>query len=617
MAQRPTHRRGDVPIRERLLAKERWVDQRSSAGGDLSVNLVYPNHYWIAMSNLGFQAVHRSLIAQGGVRVERAFLPDNKDQRSGGGKLSPPVKTFEASRPLADCDLLAFSLSFETDYPNLISLLNSAGLLFDSHQARLKHAESSRFGAPLIIVGGTAATLNPEPIADFVDIIFLGEAEEFIPELVEGIRQARASELSRTDLLRRLSHIEGVYVPSFVQPEFNSDNTVRQYLYSPGVGRPQRRFVKDLSAYPAYSSVLTTETEFRDMFLVETGRGCEMGCRFCVAGYAYRPVRKRSESSLRESVQNGLKHARSIGFVGAAVSSHRAIGKLAEEVAAAGARASLSSLMSQKVSNQLAGSLSESEYKTVALAPEAGNERLRRAAGKRVTDGQIVDAAIRLVESGIRGFKLYFIVGLPTELETDVDDIARLAIRIRNEVVDRSKDTGKVGWVSLSVNPFIPKAVTPFQWEPMLRRDDLEIKIARIKELIKGVPNLELRYESPKESYFQALLSRGDRRVGKLLLLLEEQGRDWKYLVTNGSLQLLPEVPPPDFYIHRRFSFDELLPWESVNARVDKRLLMREALRAVHGEEFVLDGVQESAAEEQELAQRRATSELVETALFG
>jgi len=571
------------------------------------------------MSNLGFQAVYKIFAEQPGVAIDRAFLPEKfmQDRRSGSAQ-STKVQTFESSRQLADCDVLAFSLSFETDYPHLVAMLNCCGLLTIDAAERAKRADVARFNRPIIIVGGTAVTLNPEPIADLVDIIMLGEAEEFIPEFAATIRACRERGDNREETLIALAQIEGVYVPRFYSPEFHSNGSVRHFEADLRVpARPQRRLVRDLSKFPTYSAVLTTETEFRDMFLVETGRGCEMGCRFCVAGYIYRPVRKRSEESLRESVQIGLKHSKAVGFVGASVSSHRAIGKLAAEVAQAGGRASLSSLMSQKITPQLAGSLSESEYKTVALAPEAGNERLRRAVGKRVSDEQVVAAAAQLVENGIRGFKLYFIIGLPTETDADIDSIAELAIKIRDTVVEASRSSGKVAWVSLSVNPFIPKASTPFQWEPMVDRRTLDRKIARIQELVRRTPNLELRFESPKESYFQALLSRGDRRVAKLLCLAEEQGKDWKWLVSNGTRELIPGVPSVDFFAVRRLEFDEVLPWDVVDSRIEKSLLKREALRSYLGEDYSDGESDEDQDLERELERIRATPELVETAILG
>jgi len=550
------------------------------------------------MSNLGFQAVYRLFAELPGVVIERGFLPDRPYEPQ---TFQNSWRTFESSRLIGDCDILAFSLSFETDYPHLFRILRNSGLLSLSPEERGQKADGTKFSSPIIIAGGTSVTLNPEPVADVLDLAMLGEAEEWIPEFVGSYRRSRELGLNRKQTLARLTAIEGVYVPRFYTPHYQDDDTIKSFAHETlalvrddgteekvQAPRAQRRFVKDLSKFPTYTGILTPETEFRNMFLTETGRGCEMGCRFCVAGYIYRPVRKRSEESIAETIKLGLEKSNAVGFVGAAVSSHKSIAKLASTVAQTGARASLSSLMSQKITKELAASLSESEYKTVALAPEAGSERLRRAAGKRVTNAQVVEAATELAEAGIKGFKLYFIVGLPTEIDEDIEAIVALASQVREAVVNASRESGKAAWVVLSVNPFIPKANTPFQWEPMLDQKVLDRKISLIRSSIKRIPNIELHFEPPKESYFQALLSRGDRRVARLLYAAEMAGKDWKWLLSQGSKRIDPQVPDIDHYATRRFSFDEPLPWEIVDSRIDRRLLLREAQRAHFGESYQL-----------------------------
>ncbi len=569
------------PTNKELKALEKFVVPYSNKTGDIRFHLTYPNNYWVAMSNLGFQAVYDILARDQRVIVERGFLPENSDEKE---QQATKWRSFESDRLLGDCDILGFSLSFETDYSHLIRILNNQGLLFNSWQER-EAAAQGKFSMPIIIAGGTAVTLNPEPVADLIDAIVVGEAEELLPEMIEVFHEAKTKGWSREQLLLGLAQIEGIYVPRFYEPHYNQDGTMLRFDARDDVPpRPRRRFVKDLSKFKTHSRILTSETEFKSMFLTETGRGCEMGCRFCVAGYIYRPIRKRSEEVLQETVQIGLENSDAIGFVGAAVSSHKSIAKLAQKVAESGARASLSSIMSQKVSRALAASISESEYKTVALAPEAGSTRLRRAAGKRVDNEQVINAARELAESGIRGFKLYFIVGLPTETDEDVDAIAALAITIRDTVFEISKPSGKLAWVSLSINPFIPKASTPFQWESMLDPKVLDKKIERIRKLVIKVPNLELRFEPPKESYFQGLLSRGDRRVVRLLLEVERRGENWKWLMKKTSAPILEGVPAVDFYVSRKIGFNELLPWEVVNSLIPRDLLEREAMRAYHGE---------------------------------
>jgi radical SAM superfamily enzyme YgiQ (UPF0313 family) len=573
------------PTNKELKALERYVVPYSNSAGDVKFHLAYPNNYWVAMSNLGFQAVYDILARDSRVHVERAFLPEEADSEK---VASTKWRSFENNNLLGDCDILGFSMSFETDYPHFLKMLNNQGLLFGSWQEREAAAQEGKFRFPLLIAGGTAVTLNPEPVAEFLDAIVMGEAEELLPEFVDVFHKAKSEGWSREELLLGLSQIEGVYVPRFYQPHYNQDGTMERYEVRDDVPvRPRRRFVKDLSKFKTHSRILTPETEFKDMFLTETGRGCEMGCRFCVAGYIYRPIRKRSEEALQDTVQVGLEKSDAIGFVGASVSSHKAISKLAQTVAEKGGRASLSSIMSQKVTRALAASISESEYKTVSLAPEAGSDRLRRAAGKRVVNEQVVSAARELAEAGIRGFKLYFIVGLPTELDEDIDAIAKLAIAVRDAVTEISRPTGKMAWVSLSVNPFIPKASTPFQWEPMLDPKTLEKKIERLRKQVLKIHNLEFRFEPPKESYFQGLLSRGDRRVGKLLFEAERQGETWKWLMKRTEKEIVSGVPPVDFYVSRRIGFSELLPWEVVDSLIPKTLLEREAMRAHHGEDWV------------------------------
>lgn len=573
------------PTTKDLKALEKFVVPYSNKTGDIRFHLTYPNHYWVAMSNLGFQAVYDILARDQRVIVERGFLPEKSEEDE---QRNTKWRSFESNRLLADCDIIGFSLSFETDYPHLLRILSNQGLLFSSWEERDAVAAQSKFSMPIIIAGGTAVTLNPEPVADFLDAIVVGEAEELLPEFMDVAHRAKMEGWSREKTLHALAQIEGVYVPRFYEPEYAEDGTMKRIVKRDDVPpRPRRRFVKDLSKFKTYSRILTPETEFKSMFLTETGRGCEMGCRFCVAGYIYRPIRKRSEEVLQETVQIGLENSDAVGFVGAAVSSHKSIAKLAQTVAENGARASLSSIMSQKVSKMLAASISESEYKTVALAPEAGSTRLRRAAGKRVDNEQVISAARELAEAGIRGFKLYFIVGLPTETDEDVDAIAHLAITIRDAVVEISKSSGKLAWVALSINPFIPKSSTPFQWEPMLDPKVLDRKIDRVRKLVMKVPNLELRFEPPKESYFQGLLSRGDRRVGRLLHEVERRRESWKWLMKRTKESLIEGVPPVDFYVSRRIGFNELLPWEVVDSLIPRSLLEREAMRAHHGEDWV------------------------------
>ena len=542
-------------------------------GGDVRVVIAYPNRYWVAMSNLGFQTVYRLFSDVARFAVERAYIPEDD---------SSSISTFESGASLSQAEIIALSVSFETDYSNVLRLIEAAGSDLEAC-VRGASQDARPIIRPLIIGGGASLTLNPEPIADFFDAIVIGEGEEVIEEIAQCYLSARDTGASFDELLAELAKLDGVYVPRFYTVSYEEDDTIRGFSEMSGASRRvARRIVTDLDRFPTTTVIQTPNTEFKSMFMTETGRGCEVGCRFCVAGYMYRPTRKRSREVIRESIQLGLETSDSIGFVGAAVSSHPAIAELAAYVGTKGSRAALSSIMSQKVTPELASSLSESEYKTVALAPEAGSEELRFRTGKRVCDEQIIDAVQILAEEGIRNFKLYFMVGLPGESLDDVEAIGRLVARIRDRalLVVSEQKLEIAPRLFLSVNPFIPKAWTPFQRHPMIRFAEVTRRIGLVREAIGNLSNVEMKHESPRESYFQALMSRGDRRVGALLLWLHQHGFHWKSLVKHGDRSLVPGVPAADFYVHRLIGENEKLPWEIVDLQIKRTLLEREYQRA-------------------------------------
>ena len=538
--------------------------------GDINVVVAYPNRYWVAMSNLGFQAVYKLFAETPRFHAERTFIPD---------KIGA-IKTFESNSLLSNAQILAVSVSFETDYPQVLSILESAGVrlesCLESERGKSKSQILERRFRPFVLGGGASLTLNPEPLANFFDAILIGEGEEAIPEFAEIYKKSRDRGWEHSRLLESIQEIEGMYVPSLVQPIYAGDilDTGTSFQSK----RPRRRFLADLDSSATTTVIQTPDTEFKSMFMTETGRGCEIGCKFCVAGYMYRPIRKRSATVINETINMGVECADSIGFVGAAVSSHPDISEFASRVARLGKRASLSSIMTQKVTSDLSESLSESEYKTVALAPEAGSEGLRFRIGKRVCDEQILNGIERLAIGGIRNFKLYFMVGLPSEEESDVEAIGRLVSVARERVfaaVRRNGPMKKAPRLVLSVNPFIPKAWTPFQRHSFLDSKDLSHRLSVVRKVVRGLSNVELKYESPRESYFQAFLSRGDRRVGDVLLKLHRERLDWRWLYRNGAQELVKRVPPADYFVHRTFGKSEALPWETVDLRIKRSLLER------------------------------------------
>lgn len=564
-------------------ARQRLTQERrlfpASGEGEIPICLIYPNRYSVGMANLGFQAVYQILAQDPRCRCERAFLPD-ADEMAVLQRARTSLASLESQRALTDFELLAFSLSFETDYLHLLDVLALAHVPFLS-----KHREEHH---PLVIAGGPATFLNPEPVADFVDLFLIGEGEEMIPEFLERYAEMRSLRLNRAEKLRVLSEVEGAYAPEFFTPRYDALGRIAQVDYS-GPGKPcvTRRLIKDLDAYPTASRLLTPEAIFGDMYLVEASRGCEWGCRFCAAGFMYRPVRYRSQDSLLHSVEEGLRQRSTIGLIGAEMASQPGIAAVCEFIGQAGGRASPSSLKADVITRDLAQTLGAQNNRSVTVAPEAGSERMRRVINKNLTEPEILRAADWLVGGGVQALKLYFMVGIPTETQEDVDAIAELTTSIHKQFCGKK---GKVGGLTLSVNAFSPKPWTPLQWEPMEAIPALREKLAGLKKRLARLPQVTVDTESPREAYYQTLLSRGDRRTSQILLEVHENGGDWWSVIqrlrraakTCNTRHATPATLDPDFFVHRRYDAKEILPWDFIDHSVSKQYLWVEWRKALH-----------------------------------
>jgi radical SAM superfamily enzyme YgiQ (UPF0313 family) len=524
-------------------------------GGKLTVCLIYANHYATAMSNLGFQSVYSLCNAFPDVVCERAFLPA-ADEMKEYEKTGTPLLSLESQRPVADFDVLAFSISFENDYLNLPIIFELSAI----------PPFSSERGAtfPLIIAGGAALFLNPEPVADLLDIVCVGEAEAILPAFLELLRSAQGIE--RGELLARASVLPGIYVPS-LYTVFHDGRRVTAITERDGAPSPVKRaWEPDLGKSLASSTLFTAGTEFSDMYLIEVSRGCPRGCRFCAAGFIYHPYRQRPLEVLREEAERGLAIKDRLGLVGAAVSDHRDLGELCRFISDRGGKVSISSLRIDALNDDLLDILHAGGHKTVALAPEGGSQRLRDLIRKGIDEDQILRACDILIGRDILNLKLYFIIGLPTETMEDLEELVALVEKIRERVIAAARKNRRLGSILLSVNPFIPKPFTPFQWCGMEPVPSLEKKYAYLRRAVGKLSNVKIQMESLRESYLQALLSRGDRRLATLLVKARQPG-GWK----RAARELAVDT---DFLVSRTIPLDEILPWDIIESGDREKLVL-------------------------------------------
>lgn len=536
--------------------------------GRIKIALVYPNTYHVGMSSLGFQTVYALLNDIDEVACERAFLPADPRAR---------LTTAESGRLLSEFDIIAFSVSFEHDYLNLLTIFEKSDMPPLSRSRNDSH--------PLIIAGGVACFLNPEPIAPFIDCFLIGEAEGLLPRFFDCIeafipesdRRRRGRWPDKRRVLANLARsVAGVYVPEFYRTVCHKDGTpesVEPLLDVPP--KIQRVFLKDISGVPAHSAVLTPDTTFSQTFLMEVSRGCPHGCRFCSAGYVYRPPRFMPLSDLRQCLEKGISMTNRIGLVGAAVSDHPDIVELCrgtEENIHFG----FSSLRADALDSGLVSVLNRGGVKTATIAPDAGSEHMRRVINKGITESDILNASELLVSKDIPNLKLYFMTGLPTESEDDAEAIADLCRRIKQRFLASSRIKKRIGEITVSLNCFVPKPFTPFQWAPMDETRILKQKIKQVKNGLKRVPNVRFQADMPRQAHIQALLSRGDRRIADLLLLAHQNKGNWPQTLKESSLNT-------DDYIYRTRGFDEYLPWDIIDHGIRKDFLEREYKRGIQG----------------------------------
>ena len=517
-------------------------------GGRLPIALVYPNSYYVGMSNLGFHTVYSLLNQDDGVVCERAFWDDRAKE-----DLDRTALSLESQRELREFAAIAFSLTFELDYFNAVSVLRASGLPLFATERDDRH--------PLVIGGGPAIIGNPEPVAPFFDALAIGEAEVIVPPLIEALKSG--TDLKRPELLRKLSEIPGVYVPTLYRVTYGRDGAVEainpdEELAS-AVFPVRRQLIRDLSEHPVHSVILTPDTELGDMYLIEISRGCARGCRFCLAGFVFSPIRKQQMEIIENQAMEGLRYRQRVGLVGAAATDYPRIGELATRLRRMGAEVAVSSLRMDSVTDELLQVLAESGTRTVTFAPEAGSERLRSVINKRLSTVRILRAAEMAARCKFRSLKLYYLVGLPTETDDDVKDIVDLTLEIK-AVLERSQRKSQV---TVNLSPFVPKAQTPFQHEPMAEIGLLERRIRHVRDCLRP-RGITVRHESAEWSEVQGVLARGDRRLSDVLAAVSKASLpEWRNAMEQCGLE-------SEFYLRRPRNASEIDPWSVVLSTIER-----------------------------------------------
>jgi radical SAM superfamily enzyme YgiQ (UPF0313 family) len=529
-----------------LLSKEKGTVYKDP-GGKVTVALVYPNTCHVGMSNLGFQGIYGLLNSMRDVVCERAFLPEDMDMDE-YVRTNTELFSMESKRPLNRFEIVAFSVSFENDYPNIARILELSKIPLRS---------AGRIPVIPDHNGGACAFFNPEPVADFFDICFIGEAEDMLPDFLDVFK----SSAGKSEVLKTSVNIGGLYVPRFYTISYDGEGKISGMHTSEGAPQSIRRqCLKDISVSKIKTSIVTSETEFSDMFLIEAMRGCPWNCRFCVAGKIYSPPRKKDLTAIREEIQTALSRTTRIGLIGPSLSDYPHIKEVLE---IPGVDFSITSLRASHESAELVSVIKG--HKSVSIAPEAGTERLRRVINKRITEGDIIHTSELLFAEGIETLRLYFMVGLPTETREDITGISTLVKKIR--------DTSPKGHITLSISTFVPKPFTPFQWHPMEKPVEVRERLNMIKKAILPLKGVKVFHDVPKYAYMQGLFSTGDRRVSKVIEEMQNTG-DWMRAAEKTGISR-------DFYIFRKKDSCDIMPWDFIDIGIGKDRLWSEYQEAI------------------------------------
>ena len=526
------------------------------------VAIVYPNTYFVGMSNLGLHIIYEEINLRNDSVCERIFLPEKKELDA-YDKTKTPLMSVETQRPMHQFDVVAFDVTFEMDYFHIPLMLRHG-------RVPIMGKDRTEFD-PIVIAGGPCATFNPEPFADFIDAFIIGEGEGIVSRVLDIIRDGKMEGLDRHDILRQLANVSGVYVPSLYVPIYSEDGGFKGYDIAEGVPKTIKRHFEMLTS-GGETVVATNYTEFGAMYIIEVARGCGRHCRFCMAGYCFRVPRVRPLDILKEGVNRAEKLGKKVGLMGAAISDYPEVDELVTYIRSKDMRYSCASLRADSLTQAVVDGLADSGQKTITIAPETGSERLRRVINKGISEEHLKNAATLSAKSGIQHMRLYIMIGLPTETDEDIEAIVGLAERTQAHMAE----VGCKGRLTLSINPFIPKPFTPFQWMAMDNQKTVEKKLQYIKKALQKNRRIEVLVESPKEAYIQGVLARGDRRLGAVLAACaaDRGSKSFKSEMKAAGLDM-------DDMNYRERSFDEFLPWSHLDMGMDEGYLEMEWKRSV------------------------------------
>lgn len=531
--------------------------------GKVPVALIFPNSYHLGMSNLGFQLVLQLLNSHSDIVCERFF-------RSGGQLLS-----LESERPLKDFPVLLFSVSFEHDFLGVVEMLHQGGI--EPFASRRRAGQKPVLpGNPLIGAGGVATFINPEPLAPFIDFFLLGELESVADPFIAFLIRFVSGAEPRSLLLEMAATLRGSYVPEFYTPGYNGSGILSSVVCEPGVPVRVKKNMHAGGESAGHSCILSSATEFANIHLVELGRGCSRSCRFCAAGYVYRPPRRWSSDAIIAAIKKRPEVTRKIGLLGMEMVSPEELQRVSRYLLKEECSLSFSSLRADIIDAPLLSLLASSNLKSAAIAPDGGSERLRRVINKGITEDDCLMAAESLVKAGITNLKLYFMIGLPTEEEEDLHEMVKLVAAIQRTILAVGRSKGRFSRIVLSINTFVPKAWTPLQYHPFCSLAAMKNKMKFLRKQFASFHNLRLSFDKPSDAYFQATLARGDRRVGQALHAVMLSPKNWRHAFADAGID-------SEFYAMRQRESDELFPWDVVDHGIDKRYLWKEYQLALQG----------------------------------